>query len=538
MTKYNIWFFGSLMVASVVAMPIVTVFFSFFTETSDYFYLLKDTFLFDYIFNSITILFFVIFFTFILGIFSAYFVSFYDFPLSNFFSWALILSFAVPGYIYAFSIIAFFENYGTAFSFLTFLFGEGNYNAIIPKIDGLFGAIISISFSLFPYVYVLTRASFYYQSNNYIEVGKNLGLSTNETFFRIVLPSARPAIIAGLALVSMECLSDFGTVSFFSVNTLTTGIYNSWLSFDDLNTANQISFILLIFILLLFSVEIYSRKEARYHQPSRGFKPITKIKLTGRKSIIPVAICSLIFLLSFIFPVSQMIYWTVKFPKYIQDIDIFKINLNTLTLVLLASTFIVTISLFINYGSRISKSKILNYLTTFSISGYAIPGVILAVAFITFFSNLSEFFTNNFDFKSSKSLFIGSIFGLLLAYFIRFFSLSFNGIKSSYEKINSSIDESAYLLGYSKINTFLKIHIPYLSTNIILIILLISLEVIKELPMTMILRPFNFETFATQAYIYASQDLLEAAALPSLFLIFWSTILILLSSRYILSKKN
>ena len=538
MTKYNIWFFGSLMVASVVAMPIVTVFFSFFTETSDYFYLLKDTFLFDYIFNSITILVFVIFFTFILGIFSAYYVSFYDFPLSNFFSWALILSFAVPGYIYAFSIIAFFENYGTAFSFLTFLFGEGNYNAIIPKIDGLFGAIISISFSLFPYVYVLTRASFYYQSNNYIEVGKNLGLSTNETFFRIVLPSARPAIIAGLALVSMECLSDFGTVSFFSVNTLTTGIYNSWLSFDDLNTANQISFILLIFILLLFSVEIYSRKEARYHQPSRGFKPITKIKLTGRKSIIPVAICSLIFLLSFIFPVSQMIYWTVKFPKYIQDIDIFKINLNTLTLVLLASIFIVTISLFINYGSRISKSKILNYLTTFSISGYAIPGVILAVAFITFFSNLSEFFTNNFDFKSSKSLFIGSIFGLLLAYFIRFFSLSFNGIKSSYEKINSSIDESAYLLGYSKINTFLKIHIPYLSTNIILIILLISLEVIKELPMTMILRPFNFETFATQAYIYASQDLLEAAALPSLFLIFWSTILILLSSRYILSKKN
>ena len=538
MTKYNIWFFGSLMVASIVAMPIITVFLSFFTETSDYYYLLQDTFLLDYIFNSITILFFVIIFTFILGIFSAYFVSFYDFPLSNFFSWALILSFAVPGYIYAFSIIAFFENYGTAFSLLTFLFGENNYNPIIPKIDGLIGAVLSISFSLFPYVYVLTRASFYYQSNNYIEVGKNLGLSSRETFFRIILPSARPAIIAGLALVSMECLSDFGTVSFFSVNTLTTGIYNSWLSFDDLNTANQISFILLIFILLLFSIEIYSRKEAKYHQPGRGFEPITKIKLTGKKSIIPIFICSLIFLLSFIFPVSQMIYWTIKFPKYIQDIDIIKINLNTLILVGIASVFIVIISLFINYGSRISKSKILSYLTNFSISGYAIPGVILAVAFITFFSNLSDFLSHFFNFKSIKGLFIGSIFGLILAYFIRFFSLSFNGIKSSYEKINNSIDESAYLLGYSKFNTFFKIHVPYLSTNIILIVLLISLEVIKELPMTMILRPFNFETFATQAYIYASQDLLEAAALPSLFLIFWATILILLSSRYILSKKN
>ena len=180
MTKYNIWFFGSLIVAAVVAMPIITVFLSFFSETSNYFFVLKDTFLFDYIFNSITILFFVVLLTLILGIFSAYFVSFYDFPLSNFFSWALILSFAVPGYIYAFSIIAFFENYGTAFSLLTFLFGENNYNPIIPKIDGLIGAIISISFSLFPYVYVLTRASFYYQSNNYIEVGKNLGLSSKD----------------------------------------------------------------------------------------------------------------------------------------------------------------------------------------------------------------------------------------------------------------------------------------------------------------------------------------------------------------------
>ncbi len=538
MTKYNLWFFSSLLIALIVALPIFTVFFSFFNETSNYFLVLKNTFLYDYIFNSLTILIFVLLFTFLLGVIAAYYISFYEFPFSNFFSWALILAFAVPGYIYAFSIIAFFENYGTAYSLLTALFGENNYNPIIPKIDGIYGSILAISFSLFPYVYVLTRASFFYQSNNYIEVGKNLGLTEKETIFKIILPSARPAIIAGLALVSMECLSDFGTVSFFSVNTLTTGIYNSWLSFDDLNTANQISFILLLFILFLFSIEIYSRNEARYHQPGRGFKAINKIKLNGLKSLVPFLFCLIIFIVSFVFPVSQMIYWTLKFPKYIQDIDIIKININTLYLVGLSSVVLVVISLFINYGSRISKSKILNYLTNFSISGYAIPGVILAVAFITFFSNLSDFISENSSFGSSKNFFIGSVFGMILAYFIRFFSLSFNGIKSSYEKINNSIDESAYLLGYSKIKTFLKVHIPYLKTNIILIILLISLEVIKELPITMILRPFNFETFATQAYVYASQDLLEAAALPSLFLIFWSTLLILLSSRYILSKKN
>ena len=295
---------------------------------------------------------------------------------------------------------------------------------------------------------------------------------------------------------------------------------------------------MLLFVLFLFSIEIYSRNEARYHQPSRGFKPINKIKLNGKKTILPFVICSLIFFLSFLFPVSQMIYWTIKFPKYFQDLNIINININTLLLVFLASLSIVIISLFINYGSRISKSKILNYLTNFSVSGYAIPGVILAVAFITFFSNLSDFFSEYLNLRSTKSIFIGSILGLILAYFVRFFSLSFNGIKSSYEKINNSIDESAYLLGYSKIRTFIKIHIPYLKTNIVLIMLLISLEVIKELPITLILRPFNFETFATQAYIYASQDLIEAAALPSLFLIFWSTILILLSSKYILSKKN
>ncbi len=538
MTKYNFWFFSSLVIALIVAMPIITVFFSFFSETSNYFTVLKNTFLFDYINNSITILVSVLLITLLLGVISAYFISFYEFPLCNFFSWALILAFAIPGYIFAFSIIAFFENYGTAYSILTNIFGEYNYNPHIPKLDGILGSIIAISFSLFPYVYVLTRSSFFFQSNNYIEVGQNLGLSEKETLFKIILPSARPAIIAGLALVAMECLSDFGTVSIFSVSTLTTGIYNSWLSFDDLNSANQISFILLIFIFALLSIEIYSRKEARYHQPSRGFKPINKIKLSGKKSILAFSFCFLVFFISFIFPVSQMIYWTFKFPKYIQDINILRINLNTMYLVGLASLVLVFISLFINYGSRISKSKILNYLTNFSISGYAIPGVILAVAFITLFSNFSDLINENTNLGSTKKIFIGSIFGLVLAYFIRFFSLSFNGIKASYEKINNSIDESAYLLGYSKIKTFSKIHVPYLKNNIILIVVLISLEIIKELPITMILRPFNFETFATQAYVYASQDLLEAAALPSLFLIGWATILILFSSKYILSQKN
>ena len=400
--RINFWYLASLFISLIVALPILTVFTSFFNTTSEYYELLKNTFLLTYITNSIIILSGVLFFTFLFGVTSAYFVSFYNFTGVNFFKWALILSFAVPAYIYAYSLTAFFENFGSLYSLLKWLFGDGDYNKYIPKFDGMFGAILSMSFSLFGYVYVLTRASFYHQSHNLIEVSKNLGFSAKESFFKIILPSARPAIVAGLSLVAMECLSDFGTVQFFSVSTLTTGIYNSWLSFDDLNTANQISFILLLIILTLFFVENYSRGGAKYHQPSQGFKKIPKIEISGKKSILVIVFLSLLFFFSFIFPITQMAYWTIKFPKYFQDIDLLSLNLNTLLLVTIASLTLVSFSFLINYGNRISKSKFLDNLSLFSISGYAIPGVILAVAFITFFSWTSDFLSDNFGLFSTK----------------------------------------------------------------------------------------------------------------------------------------
>lgn len=529
--KINIWYVSSFLVSLLVALPIVTVFLGFFETTSDYFSLLKNTFLLKYISNSILLLVGVLLLSFLFGVASAYCVSFFDFPGVNFFKWALILSFAVPAYIYAYSLTAFFENYGTAFSILTYFFGNHEYNAFIPKVDGLFGSIISISFSLFGYVYVLSRASFYYQSQNLIDAGKNLGLSSKKTFFKIILPSARPAIVVGLSLVAMETLSDFGTVSFFSISTLTTAIYNSWIAFDDLASANQLSFILLIFILFLFFVENFSRKRARYHSPPRGgFVNRPKIKLSGVKSFYVTSFCALLFFCSFLFPVLQMFYWTFKFPKYLQDLNFWSLGYNTLLLVFLSCALMIVFAFIANYGNRVTKSKFLEALTTFSVSGYAIPGVILAVAFLTLVSYLDSLIFVNF-----KTIFIGSIFGLVIVYFIRFFALSSNGIKSGYLKINQSMDESAYLLGYSKFRTFTKVHIPYLRNSVFLISILIAIEIIKELPITLILRPFNFETFATTAYIYASQDLLEAAAAPSLFLILIASVFILFVSKYILS---
>ena len=537
--KINFWFLSSLLISIVVVIPIITVFTSFFEDTSNYYQILKETFLVEYISNSLILLICVLVLTFVLGTSSAYLVSFYTFPLSNFFKWALILSFAVPPYIYAFSLTAFFENYGTLYSILKNLFGNANYNQHIPKFDGLLGAILSLSFSLFAYVYILARASFFYQSQNLVDLGRSLGFSKLKSFYSLILPAARPAIVTGLSLVAMETLAEFGAVDFFSINTLTTGIYNAWITFDDLAFANRISFFLLIFIFALFILENLSRKRAKYHSNTKGgFKQKEKFQLSGAKAFLAFLICFLIFFLSFLFPLSQMLYWTIKFPENFFDLQVITLTLNTIYLVLLSSLVLIVFSLISNYGNRVSKNKGLNILSTLSISGYAIPGIILAVAFITFIAWFDENIVQALGFLSIKKIFIGSVLGLVLVYFVRFYSLAFNGIKSGYEKINMSVDESSYLLGYSKQKTFMNIHVPYLRNSLLFVVILISLEIIRELPITLILRPFNFETFATTAYISASEDLLEAAAAPALFLILIATTCIIISSKYILRENE
>ena len=537
--KFNSWYISSFLISLVVLIPIITVFTSFFEDTSNYYEILKNTFLLEYILNSLILLISVLILTFLLGTGTAYLVSFYKFPGSDLFKWVLILSFAVPPYIYAYSLTAFFENYGTAFTILKNLFGDANYNKSIPKFDGMFGAILSISFSLYAYVYILTRASFLYQSQNIIDLGKNLGFSKFKSFYRIILPAARPAIVAGLSLVAMETLAEFGAVDFFSINTLTTGIYNSWITFDDLAFANRLSFFLLLFIFSLFILENLSRKRAKYHFSSKGgFKQKEKIKLFGNKAIFASLFCFLVFFFSFIFPLGQMLYWTIKFPENLFDLQIVDLIFNTLYLVLLSSIVLIIFSLISNYGNRVSKNKTLNFLSTLSISGYAIPGIILAIAFISFIAWFDNSIIKLLGFTSIKKVFIGSILGLVIVYFVRFYSLAFNGIKSGYEKINISVDESAYLLGYSKRKTFTNIHIPFLRNSLLFILILISLEIIRELPITLILRPFNFETFATTAYISASEDLLEAAAVPSLFLILIASLFIIITSKYILKENH
>ena len=479
-----------------------------------------------YIINSLNILFYVIFFTCLFGVISAYLVSFFDFWGSTFFKYALILSFAIPPYIYGYSLSAFFENFGTGYSLINFFSHTANPNSFLPNFSPMINVIISLSFTSYGYVFILSKTSFSTQSQNLLDLGKSLGFSPLERFYKIVLPSARPGIIVGLSLVAMETLSDFGIVSYFGISTFTTEIYNSWFIYDDLHTSNFLSLVLLGVVLIFLMVEKLSRKTSKFHKLSND-AIVKKTKLSGVTGFFAFLFCFLLFLFSFLFPFSQMLFWSIKFPEYYTNLNLFNLNFNTFCLIFCTSSLLILFSFITNFGNRNIKSKFLNLVSNLSISGYAIPGIIISVSIITFISFLSNYLGINI-----KTVFIGSFIGLIFGYFFRFYSISYNGIKSNYIKINYSIDEGAYLIGYNKFDTFSKIHWPIMRNNIFFIFILISLEIIKELPITLILRPFNFETFSTKAYNFASQDLIEAAAIPSIFLIFWASMFILISFKY------
>ena len=528
--KINFWLISSLLISSLICVPILIILSSFFTELSGYYKLLTETYLYTYVINTVILFIGVILFSFVFGVGIAYLVSFYIFPGSKFITWAIILSFAVPGYIYAYSLTAFFEYFGNLYSILTFLFGEADYNKYMPRVDSMFGSIISISFSLFVYVYLITRVCFIYQSQNQIDAGRNMGFSKYQIFSKILIPAARPGIIAGLSLVAMETISDFGTVSFFNVQTLTTAIYDSWIFYDDLNTAYQLSFFLILFVFIFFSIEKFSRSRSQYNIPNKGYKTVEKTTLKSKQAFIASFFCFFIFFLSFVFPVSQMLFWVLKFPASFNLNEILTLSFNTSFLVIITTSILIFLSFLTNYGMRVTDSKLLSTVTNFSISGYAIPGIILSVTILTLASLLSNFFGNSFF----KIIIIGTVFGMVTAYCIRFYALAINGIKSGYEKLNKSIDDVSYLMGYTKFGTFIKVHLPFLKQNLVIIGMMVSIDILKELPITFILRPYNFDTFATKAYVFASQDMLEYAASPSLFLILFSSIFILFSRKFIL----
>ena len=525
--------FLSLFIIILILSPILTIFFENINQKSNYLNFFSSSEFRSYTMNSVVILIGVLLLTLFLGGVSAYLVSFYEFVGVNFFKYSLLMSFAIPPYIYAYTLSAFFENFGIAYSLVSF-FSEDLSKTLIPKIEPLSGSIISLSLTLFGYVFILTRSTFLNQSRDLIEVGKSLGFNNIDTFLKIIIPTARPAIFIGLSLVAMETLSDFGTVSFFGVSTYTTGIYNSWFIFDDLKTANFLSLFLIFFILFFFGLESISRKNIKFFNSNNSFnKKNKKVLLSGYKGFFAFFFCFFLFSTSFLFPLVLMLKWSLMNSSYLDLNQILQLNYNSIKLIILSSIFIILTSLIVTFSGRVLKSKILSFFSSLSISGYAMPGIVVSVSVISLFSLIDSFLDMNL-----RGYFIGSIYGLIFGYSVRFYSISFNTIKTVYLKINKSIDESALLLGFNKLSILKNVHYPLLKKNLIFAFILISIEVIKELPITLILRPFNFDTFSTSAFNLASNDLVEAAAIPSLFIVLWSSLLIYLSIKFFLIDKK
>lgn len=453
---------------------------------------------------------------FILGVGNAWIIASYDFPGKKVFEWALILPLAVPTYVMAYLFVDLLQFSGPIQTTLRTLLGvEALW--FFPDPRSLSGAIWSFSFCLFPYVYLITRTAFLERSDRLIEVSETLGYSPLQGFMKLVLPMARPAIFAGMALALMEVLADFGAVSYFGVQTFATGIFKAWLSFGDRLAAVQLALGLLSFVLLIFFIEQSSRSKLRYATSSQG-RQTTK-RLHGRHSLFAFLFCGFTLLFGFLLPglaLLQLLY------KQGLSVDIRYLDwLSNSLLVSFATALIsVAFALFFAYAVRVNpRLAWVNRLLGF---GYALPGAVLAIGILSFL----EIF--HLAWWMSASILV-----LVYAYLVRFLSSSLQSIEAGLLRITPSMDGSAALLGLSKTQILRRVHVPLLKRSLITAGLFVFVDVMKELPATLLLRPFNFDTLAVATYQLAADERLSELALPSLTIVLVGLFPVLVLSKAI-----
>mgnify|MGYP005716031571 FL=1 len=525
------WTLLSLLIFCIFASPILIVLASLFGEYSDNWIHLYKYVLGGYVYNSFLLIIGVSTISLFLGIGTAWLTSNYNFFGKNFFDWALILPLAVPPYILAYTFTGLFDSYGTANNLIREIFSLNSEYIFFPNVRNIYGAIIVFSFTLYPYIYLATRIAFINQSRSLREVGETLGFSKFGVFFKLVLPMIRPAIIGGLMLVIMETLSDFGAVEHFAIQTFTTGIFRTWYGMYDLQTAMQLSSLLLIFITFFLVLERYSRNNISYTSGSPTYGKIENKTLTGRKNILSFLFCLTPLSIGFILPISELTNWALNYKLDFFEANFIKNSFNTIYLALLAAIFCTFVSLIINFSGRIQKTKFFGFLSSALALGYALPGIILAIGIMQLFI----FLDNNLSFLNF--VFTGSILGLLVAYVIKAYAMSNTSIESGYIRISPYMEDVAKTLRASNFKILTRIHLPLLKTSFLTSIVLVISEVIKELPATLILRPFNFDTLAVSTYIYASEERMYEAAAPAIAIVLVGLIPIYFLTKTIRSSR-
>ena len=467
------------------------------------------------------------------GVATAWLVTMCRFPGREVFAWALVLPLAMPAYVSAYAYTYLLSHPGPIQTGLREITGWGPREYWFPEIRSLGGAAFVLSMVLFPYVYLMARTAFLQQSATAFESARIMGRSPWRAFAGIAVPLARPAIVAGLALVVMETLADYGAVSYFGVQTFTTAIYRTWFSLGDRTAAVQLALVLVTLVLLVVALERLGRQGRRFSQTGRPFRGL---ELAGWRAGLAVLACVLPVSFGFLVPGATLLYMGISLDVSWLDTRTTRLIGNTVTLATVGATATVVVAVVIAYARRLADGRVTQVLGQLASFGYAVPGAVIAVGLLIPFGAFDRWLHAAMmaTFGVGTGLLLtGTIAAVVFAYVVRFLAVSLNGVEAGMARISPSLDWASRTLGAGQGRTFLRIHAPLLSGGLLTAFLITFVDIMKELPATLILRPFNFDTLAIRANRLASDERLAEAAVPSLMIIAVGLIPVVLLSRQI-----
>jgi iron(III) transport system permease protein len=505
--------------ALLIAAPVISVLINAFGARSEIWQHLVDTVLGAYVLNSFLIMSGVTVGVLIVGVPAAWMTTLCRFPGRRLFDWALLLPMAFPAYVIAYAYTGLLDYAGPVQTRLRDLIGDPDGLRWLPEIRSLPGATVMLVLVLYPYVYLLARAAFLEQSVCVLEVSRTLGCTPWSSFRRVALPLARPAIVAGVALALMEALNDYGTVSYFGISTLATGIFRVWRGMGDPVAASQIAVILLLFVFALLAVERWSRGRRSYAHSSARYRPLPRFQLHGWAAAGAIMGCALPVLLGFLVPAAMLLYWALGSPEYWQNARFLVLLRHSFLLSGLAALLVLAVAIILAYALRLHSTPATRFAVRVASAGYAVPGPVLAIGVLLPLAAVDHALAQWTKLHLGWSIglvFTGTLAAVAYAYVTRFLTISFSAVEASLGKISLSMDLAARSLGRSPGQTLGLVHLPIMRGTLLTAAILVFVDVLKELPATLVLRPFNFDTLATRTYDLASDERLVEAAGPAL----------------------
>lgn len=526
----------TLAIAFLLTIPVISVVTNVFSSGSGTWQHLVQTVLPSYTLNTTLLILGVGIAVPVIGTTTAWLVTMCRFPGWRIFEWALILPLAVPAYVMAYTYTDFLQPSGPLQQWIRDTWDLSFREYWFPEVRSLGGAITMLSLVLYPYVYMLARAAFLEQSICALEVSRTLGCSPRSSFLRVALPLARPSIAAGTALALMETLADFGTVSFFGVQTFTTGIVRAWIDFGDRVAAGQLSSVLLAFVFAILMIERANRGVARYHHSTHRYQNLPRYDLRGARGLLAFLACALPLTLGFLLPGGLLLLMATESDMTLVSSRFLDLVFNSFTLAATTAVIAVILALIMAYGVRLKPSSASKAAARIASMGYAVPGTVIAVGVLIPFARLDNaidaWMTSTFGI-STGLLLTGGIAALVFAYLVRFMAISLNTVEASLGKIRPSMDDAARTLGQNALGTLWRVHMPLMWGSLLTAGLVVFVDVMKELPATLVMRPFNFDTLAVQAHNLASDERLTEASIPSLAIVIVSIPPLILLTRAI-----